>query len=152
MSMAPGDLSPMIHVHVSSAAGGHTVGSAAFYRYVVRLSEFDVKLSREDREALDLLGAIPHALEPEEEGNRVYGRGWRIVPARDSLDWPVLEATPQRLRRALERARTILWTRAAELRISAREIAAIEDELEALDGVIGRAEAAGLPVNLSYST
>jgi hypothetical protein len=153
MSMAPGgEFSPMIHVNVSSPAGGHTVGSAAFFRYIVRLGEFDVKLSSEDREALAILNAIPHALEPDDDAAYIFGRGWRIVPARDSLDWPVLEATPQRLRVAFERARSILWTRAAELRVSAQEIASIEDELDALDGVIQRAEAAGVPVNVSYST
>ena len=63
----------------------------------------------------------------------------------------MLEATPQRLRSAFERARKILWMRAAEFRISAQEMASIEDELEAVDGVILRAEVAGVPVSVSYS-
>jgi hypothetical protein len=153
MSMPPsGEFPPMMHVNVSSPAGGCTVGGAAFFRYILGLSDFDVKLSSDDREVLQLLAAIPHALDPDEESMKAFGRGWRIVPPRDSLDWPVLEAAPQRLRSAFERARSIVWKRAAELRISAQEIASIEEELDALDGVIQRAEAAGVPVNVSYIT
>jgi hypothetical protein len=151
MDMVPGDAPfPAVHVNVSSQAGGYTVGSAAFFHYIVRLSESDVKLSGDDVETLSILAAIPHALYPDEEVMNAFGRGWRVVPPRDHLDWPVLEAMPQRLRSALERARSILWMRASELRISARDIAAIEDDFEALDGVISRAEAAGVPVNISY--
>lgn len=145
-----GDLSPMIHVSVSSTAGGYTVDSEAFFRYMVRLSDQDVKLSKDDLEELQVLAAIPHALDLDEETLNAFGRGWRIVPPRDYRDWPALQAAPQRLRKAFERARSILWTRAAELRISAREIVAIEEEFDALDGVIRRAEAAGVPVNVSY--
>lgn len=153
MSMVPGgEFSPMIHVNVASSAGGYTVGTAAFFHYIVRLSEFDMPLSRDDREALDVLAAIPHAFDRDDEASHLSGRGWRIVPPRDDLDWPVLEATPQRLRSAFARARKILWMRAAEFRISAQEIASIEHELDAVDGVILRAEAAGVPVSLSYVT
>ena len=81
---------------------------------------------------------------------RSRARGWRIVPAQGELDWPVLEATPQRLRTALERARSLLWTNASRFRVSAREIAAIEDELDAVYVVLMRAEAAGFAVNVSY--
>lgn len=153
MSMVPGgDFSPMIHVNVASSAGGYTVGTPAFFHYIVRLAEFDMSLSRDDREALDVLSAIPHALDRDEEAARLSGRGWRIVPPRDAFDWPVLEATPQRLRSALARARKILWMRAAEFRVSAEDVAAIETELEAVDGVILRAEVAGVPISLSYIT
>ena len=145
-----GEFSPAIHVNVASPAGGYTVGTPAFFHYILRLSEFDMPLSGDDREALDVLAAVPHAFDRDDESARLSGRGWRIVPPRDDLDWPVLEATPQRLRSALERARKILWTRAAEFRVSAHEIASIENELEAVDGVIIRAEAAGLPISLSY--
>jgi hypothetical protein len=151
MSMAPGDeFSSSIHVNVASTAGGYTVGNAAFFHYIVRLAEFDMPLSGDDREALDVLAAIPHALDRDEDAARLSGRGWRIVPARDDLDWAVLEATPQRLRSALARARKILWMRAAEFRVSAQQIASIEDELDAVDGVILRAEAAGVPISVSY--
>lgn len=151
MSMAPGgEFAPNIHVNVASVAGGYTVGSAAFFHYIVRLAEFDMALSGDDREALDVLAAIPHAFDRDEEAAHLSGRGWRIVPARDDLDWAVLEATPQRLRSALARARKILWMRAAEFRVSAQEIASIEDELDAVDGVILRAEAAGVPISISY--
>ncbi len=142
----------MIHVNVSSSAGGCTLGTSAFFRYMVRLADHDVKLSNVDKEELQVLAAIPHALEPEEDILGAFGRGWRIVPPRDSLDWTVLEASPRRLRCALEYARNLLWTRASELRISAKEIASIEEEFDALDGVVRRAEAAGVPVNLSYVT
>ena len=149
--MVPGgEFSPMIHVNVASSAGGYTVGTPAFFHYIVRLSEFDMPLSRDDREVLDVLAAIPHALDRDEENGRLSGRGWRIVPPRDDLDWPVLEATPQRLRSAFERARKILWMRAAEFRISAHEMSEIEQELDAVDGVILRAEVAGVPINVSY--
>ncbi|MGH7736962.1 MAG: hypothetical protein ACREMP_03695 [Candidatus Tyrphobacter sp.] len=151
MNMVPGgEFSPMIHVNVASSAGGYTVGTPAFFHYVLRLCELDMPLSRDDREALDVLAAIPHAFERDDESSPLSGRGWRIVPPRDDLDWPVLEATPQRLRSALERARTILWTRAAEFRISAQDIASIEHELDAVDGVILRAEVAGVPISVSY--
>jgi hypothetical protein len=151
MSMVPGgEFSPMIHVNVASTAGGYTVGTPAFFHYVLRLAEFDMSLSRDDREALDLLAAVPHAFDRDDESAPLSGRGWRIVPPRDDLDWPVLEATPQRLRNALGRARKILWMRAAEFRISAQEIASIESELDAVDGVIMRAEAAGVPISVSY--
>ncbi len=140
----------MIHVNVSSRAGGYTIGSSAFFRCMMRLTDQDVKLSSADREELQVLAAIPHALDPDEEIMGAFGRGWRIVPPRDNRDWPVLEASPTRLRHAFERARSILWIRAAELRISAQEIASIEEEFDALDGVIARAEAAGVPVNISY--
>jgi hypothetical protein len=151
MGMTPGDFFPLeVQVNVTSPAGGYAVGTPAFFRYMVRLSQHDFQLSNDDREELQVLAAIPHALEPDEEIMNAFGRGWRIVPPRDGLDWPVLEAMPQRLRSALERARSILWMRASELHISAAEIASIEEEFEAFDGVIARAEAAGVPVNISY--
>ncbi|HXO16942.1 MAG TPA: hypothetical protein VN909_02105, partial [Candidatus Dormibacteraeota bacterium] len=63
---------------------------------------------------------------------------------------PVLEATPERLHSALERARGILWTHAARFHVSAGEIAAIEEELDEVYGVLMRAAAAGVAVNISY--
>lgn len=147
----PGEsFSATVHVNVASPAGAYTVGNPSFFRYIVRLAEFDMPLSGDDREALDVLAAIPHALDPDEEVPNLSGRGWRIVPPQGDLDWAVLEATPARLRTAFERARTILWMRAAQFRVSAAEITSIEDELEAVNGVILRAEAAGVPVSVSY--
>ena len=152
MSMVPGgEFSPMIHVNLASTAGGYTVGNVAFFHYILRLAEFDMTLNGDDREALAVLAAVPHAFESEDEYGQLSGRGWRIIPARSEVDWPVLEATPQRLRSAFERARKILWMRAAEFRISAQEMASIEDELEAVAGVLLRAEVAGVPVSVSYS-
>ncbi len=60
-----------------------------------------------------MLAAVPHALGSEEDVSFVSGRGWRVVPAQGELDWPVLEATPERLHSAFERARSLLWTHAA---------------------------------------
>lgn len=142
-----------MHVNVASPAGGYTVANASFFRYILRLAELDLPVSTSDQEALDVLAAIPHAFDVEaaEEGSPLSGRGWRIVPPRGEMDWPVLEATPQRLHSAFERARRILWQHAANFRVSAREIAAIEDELDAVYGVIMRAEAAGFAVNVSYT-
>lgn len=139
-----------MHVNVASPAGAYTVGNASFFKYIVRLSELGLALGIADREAVEILAAIPHAFDPDEEVPQISGRGWRIVPAQGDLDWPVLEATPQRLRSALERARALLWSNAARFRVSAREITAIEEELDAVYGVLMRAEAAGFAVNVSY--
>ena len=139
-----------VHVNVASPAGAYTVGDPSFFRYIVRLCEMELPLGGVDREALDLLAAIPHAFEHEIEVGSLSGAGWRIVPAQGDLDWPVLEATPQRLRTALERAHAILWSNASRVRVSAREITQIELELDAVYGVLMRAEAAGFAVNVSY--
>ena len=140
----------LIHVSVASTAGGYTVGNSSFFRYIVRLGELGLTLSRADQEAVDVLGAIPHAFDSEEEVPLISGRGWRVVPAQGALDWPVLEATPGRLHSAFERARRLLWAHAAHFRVSAREIDAIEIELDAVYAVLMRAEAAGVAVNVSY--
>ncbi len=140
----------LVHVNVASVAGAYTVGSASFFRYILRLSELGLRLSLADQEAVDVLAAVPHALGPEEEVAFLSGPGWRVVPAQGDLDWPVLEATPERLHSALERARGILWTHAARFHVSAGEIAAIEEELDEVYGVLMRAAAAGVAVNISY--
>jgi hypothetical protein len=137
----------MIHVSVGSPAGTYSVGSAAFYRYVVRLTDMDLPLRPLEREAVDVLAAIPNALVDEEE---LTGRGWRVVPASSYEDWPVLEATPQRLRSALEIARHLLWLHAAPAGISASEIVNIDEEIDQVLAVLQRAEAAGFSVNVSY--
>ena len=102
----------------------------------------------DDREALEMLAAIPHAFFDEDES--AWGRGWRVVPATTLDDWPVLEAAPQRVRAALETARRILWENAAPVGVSAHEIVAIENELDEVFTVLERAERAGVPVNISY--
>ena len=140
----------LVNVSVASAAGAYTVGNPAFLRYVVRLGEFGLALEKRDREAVDVLAAIPHAFQTERETASVSGRGWRVVPAQNELDWPVLEATPQRLHSALERARGILWQNAARCRVSARDLTAIEEELDAVYGVLMSAAAAGVSVSVSY--
>jgi hypothetical protein len=137
----------MVHVSVGSPAGSYNVGNPAFYRWVVRLSDMDLPLRPADREAIDVLGAIPNAFVDEEE---LSGSGWRVVPASSYEDWPVLEATPQRLRRALEAARRILWENAAPVGISAREIVSIDEEIENVLSILHRAEAAGFSVSVSY--
>jgi hypothetical protein len=140
----------LIHVNVASTAGAYTVGNASFFRYILRLRELGLPLSLADQEAVDVLAAVPHALGPEDEISFLSGPGWRVVPAQGDLDWPVLEATPERLRSALERARSLLWMHAARFRVSAREISAIELELDEVYGVLMRAAAAGVAVNVSY--
>lgn len=139
-----------IHVNVASRAGAYTVGSASFFRYILRLGELGLSLSLADQEAVDVLAAVPHALGAEEDVSFVSGPGWRVVPAQGELDWPVLEATPERLRSVLERARGILWTHAARFHVSAGEITTIERELDEVYGVLMRAAAAGVAVNVSY--
>jgi hypothetical protein len=140
----------LVHVNVASTAGAYTVGSPSFFRYILRLGELGLPLSLADQEAVDVLAAVPHALGAEEEVAFVSGPGWRVVPAQGELDWPVLEATPERLHSVLERARNLLWTHAARFRVSAREIASIETELDEVYGVLMRAAAAGVAVNISY--
>jgi hypothetical protein len=137
----------VVHVNVSSPAGTYSIGDPAFYRWVVRLSDADLPLRPADREAIDILGAIPNAFTDEEE---ISGRGWRVVPATSFEDWPVLEATPQRLRSALETARRVLWEHAAPVGISAREIVSVDDEIEHVLLILQRAEAGGFSVNVSY--
>jgi hypothetical protein len=149
MNFMPGEpLPPMVHVSVASPAGTYTVGNASFFRYILRLAEAGLTLHGDDREALEMLAAIPHAFFDDEE--LVWGRGWRIVPPAGADDWPVLESTPQRVRAAFETARRILWENAAPVGVSAGEIVAIESELDEVFGVLQRAEDAGVPVNITY--
>ncbi|MBC5798563.1 MAG: hypothetical protein GIX03_03630 [Candidatus Eremiobacteraeota bacterium] len=137
----------MVHVNVGSPAGTYSVGGTAFFRYVVRLADMGLALRPADRAAIDVLGAIPNAYVDEDEYS---GNGWRVVPAMSYEDWPVLEATPERLRTALETARRVLWEQAAPAGISAREISSIDDEIENVLAVLARAEAAGFSVNVTY--
>ena len=137
----------MVHVNVASPAGAYTVGSTSFFRYIVRLGEIGLSLSSVDRASVELLAAIPHAFFDDEVS---YGHGWRIVPPASLEDWPVLEATPQRLREALQTARRILWENAGPVGVSAGEIVTIEEELDRVFGVLQQAEIAGFPVNVSY--
>lgn len=137
----------MVHVNVGSPAGTYSVGNTAFFRYIVRLSDAGLALHPRDRDAIDILSAIPNAYGDEDEYS---GNGWRVVPAATYEDWPVLEATPERLRSALETARKVLWENAAPVGISAREIVTVDEEIENVLSVIGRAEAAGFSVNVSY--
>lgn len=137
----------MVHVNVGSPAGAYSVGGTAFFRYVVRLADVGLVLRPIDREAIDVLAAIPNAYVDDDEYS---GNGWRVVPPTGYEDWAVLEATPQRLRLALETARRLLWENAAPVGISAREISSIDDEIEVVLSVLARAEAAGFSVNVSY--
>lgn len=138
----------MVHISVASPAGAYTVGNTSFFQYMLRLAESGLPLAGEDREALEMLSAIPHAFFDEDEFS--WGRGWRVIPPETLDDWPVLESTPQRVRAAFETARRILWENAAPVGISAREIVSIEDELDEVFSVLERAEAAGVAVNISY--
>ena len=142
------DLGAIVHVNVASPVGSYTVGNTSFFRYIVRLAEVGLPLGGDEREALEMLAAIPHAFLEDDEAP--FGRGWRIVPAAGTDDWPVLESTPQRVRAAFETARRILWENAAPVGVSANEIVAIEDELDALFSVLERAEQGGFPVNITY--
>jgi hypothetical protein len=137
----------MINMSVGSPAGMCTVGNPAFYRFVLRLGEAEIAVSEGDRAQLDVLAAIPHAFTDED---MTSGDGWRIVPAASYEDWPVLEATPQRLRAAFQTARRVLWNNAAPVGISAGEIVAIDAEIDNVLGVLQRAEAVGYSVNVSY--
>jgi hypothetical protein len=144
----PGQPAAPIHISVASPAGAYTVGNASFFRYILRLAEAGLHLHGEEREALEMLSAIPHAFFDDDE--LTWGKGWRVIPPASLDDWPVLESTPQRVRAALETARRILWENAAPVGITAREIVGIEDELDAVFSILERAEQAGFPVNISY--
>ena len=137
----------MVHVNVGSPAGTYSVGSTAFFRYVVRLSDVGLDLRPVDQAAIDILSAIPNAYVDEDEYS---GNGWRVVPASTYEDWPMLEATPERFRNALETARRLLWENAQPVGITAREISSIDDEIENVLAVLARAEAAGFSVNVTY--
>ena len=137
----------MVHVNVASPAGSYTVGSTSFFRYIVRLAEMGLSLKPSDRESVEMLANIPHAFFDDGVSS---GNGWRIVPPVSMEDWPVMEATPQRLRTALQAARRILWENAAPVGVSAGDIVMIEEELDHVFGILQRAEAAGFPVNISY--
>jgi hypothetical protein len=137
----------MISVSVGSPAGMCTVASPAFYRYVLRLAEAPLHASASDRAQLDVLANVPHAYADEEE---CAGDGWRIVPAMSYEDWPVLEATPQRLRAAFQTARRLLWTNAGPVGISAGDMIAVDTQIDSVLGVLHQAEAGGFSVNVSY--
>ncbi|MGB8265572.1 MAG: hypothetical protein WCE44_04560 [Candidatus Velthaea sp.] len=132
---------------VGSPAGMFTVGNPAFYRFVLRLGDTDAEMSERDRAVLDVLAAVPHASSDEPENS---GDGWRIVPAQSFEDWPVLEATPQRLRAAFQTARRVLWQQAAPVGITAGELVTIDADIEAVLSVLHRAEVRGYSVNVSY--
>lgn len=142
------DTGQPVHISVASPAGAYTVGNTSFFRYILRLAEAGLPLHGDDREALEMLAAIPHAFFDEDDF--AWGRGWRVVPAATMDDWPVLESTPQRIRAAFETARRILWENAAPVGVSAGEIVSIEDELDEVFTILERAERAGVPVNISY--
>ena len=148
MNFMRGDTGQPVHISFGSPAGAYTVGNTSFFRYILRLGEADLPIQADDREALEMLAAIPHAFFDDDD--QVWGRGWRVVPPATLDDWPVLESTPQRVRAAFETARRILWEHAAPVGVSAREIVAIEDELDEVFTVLERAEKAGVPVNISY--
>lgn len=137
----------MISVSVGSPAGMCTVASPAFYRYILRLAEAPLHASAVDRAHLDVLANVPHAYADEEE---CAGDGWRIVPAVSYEDWPVLEATPQRLRAAFQTARRLLWTNAGPVGISAGDMMAVDTQIDSVLGVLHQAEAGGFSVNVSY--
>ncbi|MEA2784066.1 MAG: hypothetical protein QOF71_170 [Candidatus Eremiobacteraeota bacterium] len=137
----------MISVSVGSPAGMCSVASPAFYRYVLRLAEAPLHASAVDRAHLDVLANVPHAYADEEECS---GDGWRIVPAVSYEDWPVLEATPQRLRAAFQTARRLLWTNAGPVGISAGDMIAVDTQIDSVLGVLRQAEAGGFSVNVSY--
>jgi hypothetical protein len=137
----------MVSVSVGSPAGMCTVANPAFYRYVLRLAEAPLNANPSDRAQLDVLANVPHAYADEEECS---GDGWRIVPAVSYEDWPVLEATPQRLRAAFQTARRLLWANAGPVGISAGDMIAVDTEIESVLGVLHQAEASGYSVNVSY--
>ncbi len=141
------NLVTMVHVNVGSPAGTYSVGSTAFFRYIVRLSDVGLVVHPRDRDAIDMLSAIPNVNVDEDEYS---GNGWRVVPAATYEDWPVLEATPQRLRAAFQTARRLLWANAGPVGISAGEIIDVDSDIDSVLSVLHQAEAGGFSVNVSY--
>ena len=137
----------MVSVSVGSPAGMCSVADSSFYRYVLCLAEAGLVTSSQDRANLDVLANVPHAYADEVECS---GDGWRIVPAANFDDWPVLEATPQRLRAAFQTARRLLWANAGPVGISAREMMSVDSSIDSVLGVLHQAEAGGFSVNVSY--
>ncbi|TAM87908.1 hypothetical protein EPN42_10350 [bacterium] len=134
-------------VAVGSQAGGYIVEHAAFVDFVLHLSDSELPLAAAERRSLAMLAAVPHALLDDEEAS---GEGWRIVAPVAQSDWPVLETTPRRLREALETARTVLWRHAGPVGITAGDLIAVESEIDAVLVCLQKAEAAGVPVSVSY--
>lgn len=137
----------MVSVSVGSPAGITSIANTAFYRYVLRLGEADLIATPLERANLDVLANVPHAYADEVECS---GDGWRIVPAASYDDWPVLEATPQRLRAAFQTARRLLWANAGPVGISAGDMISVDQEIDSVLGVLHQAEAGGFSVNVSY--
>ena len=137
----------VVSVTVGSTAGHCAVADPAFYRYVLRLADVGFHASPQDLANLDVLANVPHAFAEEVE---MAGDGWRIVPAASGDDWSVLEATPQRLRAALQTARRLLWANAGPVGISAGEIMSVDAAIDSVLGVLDQAEAGGLSVSVSY--
>jgi hypothetical protein len=137
----------MIGVSVGSPAGIVAVADSTFCRYVLRLAECDFPLTEQDLASIDVFSNVPHAHADEVECS---GDGWRIVPAASYEDWPVLEATPQRLRAAYQTARRLLWANAGPVGISAGEMMSIDAEIDSVLGVLRQAEAGGFSVSVSY--
>ena len=54
-------------MNVGSPAGTYSVGGTAFFRYVVRLSDIGLEMHPADRDAPDVLSAIPNANVDEDE-------------------------------------------------------------------------------------
>ena len=136
----------LIHVNVASPAGAYTVGNARSSATSCAWPSWALPLTRWPiTRRSTILAAIPHAFEADDDVPIVSGRGWRVVPAQGDLDWPVLEATPQRLRSALERARSApLDACGARFASAHARSSSIEEELDAVYGVLMRAEAARL--------
>ncbi len=137
----------MVGVSVGSPAGMFAVADSTFYRYVLRLAEAEFPVTAQDLANIDVLANVPHAYADEVESS---GDGWRIVPAASYEDWPVLEATPQRLRAAFQTARRLLWTHAGPVGISAGELMSVDAEIDSVLGVLHQAEAGGFSVSVSY--
>lgn len=123
------------------------IANPAFLRYVYHLTEEPLGANPSDRRQLEVLAAIPHAFADEEES---VGAGWRVVPAASYDDWPVLEATPQRLRAALQTARRLMWANGGGSGISARDMIAADREIDGVLAVLQDAEVRGLAVNVAY--
>ena len=140
----------LIHVNVASVAGAYTVGSISFFRYILRLGELGLPLyPGRSRGGRHPLGDSARTGPGGRSGLRIRTRLARRSGARrNGLARAGSDArtAPQRFRKSPQPALDACGTFA----VSAGEIASIEEELDAVYGVIMRAQAAGVAVNVSY--
>ena len=99
---------------------------------------------------MDILGSVPHAFEADDDVPYVSGRGWRVVPRAAIWIGRYWKRRRSGCAPPSNALRRFCGRTPRAFHVSAREITAIEEELDEVYGVLQRAEAAGVAVNVSY--